>query len=192
MTEQHVIYTEKRDLEARKDIKNQDLAFEKKYAEHLKIHKENLDRLNNKSETVVKTMKDGVSEQLMTTEKRSEDPFFRFTKLGPTLTQHPDHVEVRIEIPEHSKHDLQLTTNTKEVVLNFNRRYDDSHSPTKGIVNKLHKVETYTTRLTTDHILNPKSSSHLSCQIRALNTQASHPNFRGAKRLILHPLLVAT
>jgi HSP20 family molecular chaperone IbpA len=157
MTNTHLSHVEMRDQAARKDIKNQDLAFEKKYAEHLKIHQENLNRLNNQNETVVKTMKDGVTEQLMNTVKRSDDPFFRFTKLSPILTQHPDHVEVKVEIPEHSKQDVQLTTNTKEVVINFNRRYDDSHSPAKGIVNKLHKVETYTTRLATDHILDPKS-----------------------------------
>ncbi len=157
MTEKHNSHVEIRDLSARKDIKNQDIAFEKKYAENLKIHSENLSRLNAQNETVVKSIKDGVTEQLMNTVKRTEDPFFRFTKIGPTLIQHPDHVEVKVKIPEHSKQDIQLTTNSKEVLVNFNRRYDDTHSPEKGVVNKLHKVETYTTRLTTDHILDPKS-----------------------------------
>ena len=157
MTNTHLSHVKIRDTAAKSDIKNQDLAFEKKYAQHLKVHKENMDRLNTQNESVVKTMKDGVSEILMNTEKRSDDPFFRFTKLNPVLTQHPEHIEVKIEIPEHSKQDLQVTTNTKEVVVNFNRRYDDTHSPSKGVVNKLHKVETYTTRLATDHILNPKS-----------------------------------
>lgn len=58
MTNTHLSHVEARDLSARKDIKNQDIAFEKKYAEHLDIHKENLNRLNTQNETVVKTMKD--------------------------------------------------------------------------------------------------------------------------------------
>jgi HSP20 family molecular chaperone IbpA len=154
---QHAKTTQERDLEFRKEVKNQDLSFEKKYGEHLKKHQDDLLRLDQQKEKVSQGLKTALTDQMVTTSKRSQDSFYRFVDLKPSLAHHPDHVEVQVAVPEHSKQDLQLTTNGKEVIVNFNRRYDDTSRPMKGVVNKMHKVETYTTRLTTDYILNPKT-----------------------------------
>jgi HSP20 family molecular chaperone IbpA len=88
--------------------------------------------------------------------KRSDDPFYRFTELKPTLKEFEDRVEIKVEVPEHSKSDVQLTLHGKEAILSLNRRYDDTRKD-GFITNKLHKVESFTTRLGTSHFLDPKS-----------------------------------
>ena len=87
---------------------------------------------------------------------RSDDPFYRFTELKPSLKKFENHIEISVPVPEYSKSDIQLTINNKDAILNFNRRYDDVRQD--GVsTNKLHKVETYTTKLTTDFFLDAKS-----------------------------------
>jgi HSP20 family molecular chaperone IbpA len=101
-------------------------------------------------------MKTDLKETLETSVKRSDDPFYKFTQLDPTLKQFEDRVEVSVKIPDHAKTDVQLTIHGKEAIINFNRRYDDSRKE-NGSTNKLHKVESFTSRLMTNHHLDPKS-----------------------------------
>lgn len=157
LTDSHNSQIETRDNEFRKGLKTQDLMFEDKYGATLKKHNDDLQRLNDTNDKVVTKLKEGLKTELKQTIERADDPFYQFTEIRPVLTQYPDYVEIKVEVPEHSKQDLQLTFNNKEAIVNFNRRHDDTHSPVKGVVNKIHKVETFTTRLTTDVALNPKS-----------------------------------
>jgi HSP20 family molecular chaperone IbpA len=156
LTTSHGEALEVRDGEFRKGLKSQDQMFEKKYADTMKAHEENFGRLNERHEKVISKMKTDLSEKLTGTISRSDDPFYSFSHLDLKLTQFPDRVEVSVEVPEHAKGDIQLTTNNKEVIVNFNRRYDDVKKD-GGVTSKLHKVETFTTRLATDLILNPKT-----------------------------------
>lgn len=156
LTDSHVNAVEVRDNEFRKGLKEQDLMFEQKYAHSMKVQNEDFKRLSDRHEKVISKMKSELHEQLKTAVTRSDDPFYQFTELRPTLTQYPDRVEIKVPVPEHSKKDIQLTINNKEAIVNFNRRYDDARKD-NGVVNKLHKVESFTSRLMTEHILNPKS-----------------------------------
>jgi HSP20 family molecular chaperone IbpA len=156
VTETHNKTLEVRDDKFRKGIKDQDVVFEAKYVETLKAKNEdlkNLDDLNNK---VLSKMKDDLKETLVTSVKKSDDPFYRFTEMKPKLTQFEDRVEITVDVPDHSKEDLLLTINGKEAIINFNRRYDDTRKEA-GVTNKLHKVESFSTRLATQHHLDPKS-----------------------------------
>lgn len=157
LTDSHNSQIEIRDGEFRKGLKTQDLMFEDKYNVTLKKHNEDLQRLNDTNEKVVTKLKEGLKTELKKTIERADDPFYQFTEIKPVLTQFPDRVEIKVEVPEHSKQDIQLTINNKDAIVNFNRRHDDTHTPVKGVVNKIHKVETFTTRLTTESILNPKA-----------------------------------
>jgi HSP20 family molecular chaperone IbpA len=66
-------------------------------------------------------------------------------------------VEIAVEIPEHSKQDIQLTINGKDAIVSFNRRYSDANKVEDGTINKISKVETFTSRLPTQHFLDAKS-----------------------------------
>ncbi len=156
LTNTHTQVVEVRDKEFRKDLKGQDLMFEQKYAEHLKIKNDDIKKLDELNTKVLTKMKTDLKETLETSVKRSDDPFYKFTQLDPILKQFEDRVEVSVKIPDHAKTDVQLTIHDKEAIINFNRRYDDSRKD-NGSTNKLHKVESFTTRLMTNHHLDPKS-----------------------------------
>jgi hypothetical protein len=153
----HADHVEQRDGEYRKGLKEQDQFFEKKFAGQLKTHQKSLADLEAKNQKVVEDLKASLTKELTKTAARNGDPFYKFEALNPTLTQHPDRVEIRVAVPDHSKQDLQLTVNGKEAVVLFNRRYADASRTNDGVINKVNKVETFTTRLQTGSILDARS-----------------------------------
>lgn len=157
LTTAHASHIEVRDGEYRKGLKVQDQDFEKKYADNLKFRGAELKQLEDLNKKVVEKMKDGMAQELKTSIIRSDDPFYAFTELKPTLKKFEDRVEISVTIPDHAKEDLQLTINGKQAIVNFNRRYDDTHKAPDKSINKVHKVESFSTRLETGHHLDPKS-----------------------------------
>ena len=156
MTEHHNKTIQDRDQVFRKGIKDQDLMFEKKYAVTLNNHNENLGRLDEKNKEVVNRMKDHLGKQINTAANKKDDPFYEFTELKPQLTNTPDGIIIKVAIPEHSKQDVSLSLNNKEAIINYTRRHNDVRK-TADATSKLQKVESFSTRLMTDHILNPKT-----------------------------------
>jgi HSP20 family molecular chaperone IbpA len=156
LTESHNKHLQVRDKEFRRGIKDQDLVFEKKYSDSLQTKNEDMKRLDDLNTKVLTKMKSDLKETLETSVKRSDDPFYRFTQLNPTLKQFEDRVEISVAIPDHAKTDIQLTIHDKEAIINFDRRYDDSRKEA-GTTSKLHKVESFTSRLMTNIHLDPKS-----------------------------------
>jgi HSP20 family molecular chaperone IbpA len=152
----HQDQLEVRDREFRKGLKVQDQIFEKKYAEQLEVKNGDYQRLSNKHEQVLDKMKAELQDKLEYHVSRSDDPFYKFTLLRPELKHFEDRIEIKVEVPDHSKADLQLTTNNKEAILTFNRRHDDIRKE-GTVTNKVHKVESFTTRLMTEYHLDPKS-----------------------------------
>ena len=156
LSDTHNKTLEVRDDKFRKSIKDQDVMFEAKYVENLKGKNEDLKNLSDLNDKVLNKMKDDLKETLVTSVKKSDDPFYRFTEMKPKLNQFEDRVEVALDVPDHAKEDVLLTINGKDAIIHFNRRYDDTRKEA-GIINKVHKVESFTTNLKTDHHLDPKS-----------------------------------
>lgn len=152
----HEDFLQVRDDNFRKGLKDQDLMFEKKYADTMKKNNEEFTKLQALNAKVMTKMKTDLSEKLKTSVDRSDDTFYSFTQLSPKLKTFADRVEISVPVPDHAKADIQLTTNGKEAILNFNRRYDDAQK-LDGVLSQLHKVESFTTRLQTDHHLDSKS-----------------------------------
>lgn len=157
MTHAHTGHIEKRDGEYRKGLKDQDLFFEKKYEAQLKRHTEDFKTLQEKNQKVVDGLKENLTKEITKVSSRHDDPFFKFESLKPKLTHFDDRIEVSVSIPDHSKQDLQLTTNGKEAVLSFNRRYADASKDVDGTINKVNKIESFTTRLQSNYFLDAKS-----------------------------------
>ena len=156
LTTTHNKTLETRDKTFRKGIKDQDEVFEKKYGQTLNDQTENLKRLGDLNNKVLSKLKGDLSETLKASVQRSDDPFYSFIELKPTLKQFEDRVEISVVIPEHAKTDVQLTMHGKEAIISFSRRYDDTRKEAETS-NTLHKVESFTTRLLTSHHLDPKS-----------------------------------
>jgi HSP20 family molecular chaperone IbpA len=157
MTESHNHHIEKRDGEYRRGLKDQDLFFEKKYADQLTRHNHDFKTLEEKNRKVIDDLKMNLTSEISNVSKKNDDPFYKFETLKPKMKTFEDRIEIEVAVPEHAKSDVQLTTNGKEAVLTFNRRYADATRTPEGTIHKINKVESFTTRLQTDHVLNPKS-----------------------------------
>lgn len=157
MTEVHTNHLEQKDQNYRKGLKDQDLFFEKKYAGQFSTHNEQYKRLEDKNKKLVEDLKTSLTKEITKTSDRNNDPFFKFETLKPKLKSFEDRVEISVEIPEHSKQDVQLTFNGKEAIISFNRRFADASKEVDGTINKINKVETFTSRLQTGTFLNAKT-----------------------------------
>jgi hypothetical protein len=160
MSKDHEKLYSKKDLLQREDLKQQELFFEKRYADTYKRHNEHFEVLDGVHDKVVKKMQADLTKQVEFKNARSEDPFFQFVELKPTLEHTEDGVKIQVKGPDHSKQDLQLNLNDKEAIVNFNRRYIDNQKDDQGNVSRVSKIETLSTRLQTGVHLDPKSVKH--------------------------------
>lgn len=157
MVTQHEDLYKKRDTLHREDFTNQDLFFEKRYAEQHKRHGEHLKTLEGVHGKIVKDMQSDLTKKVEFKQTRDQDPFFQFVELKPTVEQTEQGVRIQVQVPDHSKQDIQLNLNGKEAVVNFNRRYIDTQKDDKGNSSRVSKIETLTSRLNTGVHLDPKS-----------------------------------
>ncbi len=153
----HTNHYEQKDKDFRKGLSEQELFFEKKYSAQLDRHKEEFKVLDAKNKKVVEDLKTHLTQEIKKTADRNDDPFFKFETLKPRLAYFEDRVEVRVDIPEHSKEDVQLTVNGKEAIVGFTRRFADANKDLDGTINKINKIESFSTRLKTDYFLDAKS-----------------------------------
>lgn len=157
MTTVHTDHLEQKDTEFRKGLKDQDKFFEKKFEGQLKSHNQTFKQLEDKNKKVLDDLKLGLTAEIKKTADRNDDPFFKFETLKPRFKTFEKHIEVQVDVPDHSKQDVQLTVNGKEAVVSFNRRFADASKEADGTINKVNKVESFSTRLQTGHFLNAKS-----------------------------------
>lgn len=140
-----------------KGLKDQALLFEKKYSDSLKKNSEDYKKMEELNKKSLNSLKTAMHKEIKLTESRQADPFYEFIELKPQLSKTPDGYEVRVTVPEYAKHDVVMTTNTKEIVLTMNRRYADNRKDESGTTTKINKVESMVTRLPVDNVLNPKT-----------------------------------
>lgn len=156
MTKTHSDHIEVRDTDYRKGLKDQDLFFEKKYGAQLEKNNGQFKVLEEQNKKVIAGLKEDLTKELSKAAVRNDDPFYKFEKLQPRFKVLENTVEVQVEVPDHSKQDVQLTLNGKEAIVSFNRRYSDASKSEDGTINKINKVESFTTRLQTGVILEAK------------------------------------
>lgn len=157
LTDTHNAHIEQKDDHYRKGLKDQDLFFEKKYETQLARHNEDFKALEEKNKDVIEKLKSNLTGQITHIASKNDDPFYKFEALAPRLKQTETGVEISLEVPEHSKEAVTLSFNGKEAIISMNRRYSDANKTHDGTINKVNKVETFTTRIQTPEILDPKS-----------------------------------
>jgi hypothetical protein len=145
------------DKDFRADSKDQDLSFEKRYSDKLITQNSMFKKLEENNRKFIQDLKKALTTEIQLAEDRSSDPFYKFDALKPELTHFDNHVEIKIKVPDYSRQDMQLTLNDKEAVLTYNRRYADASKDTMGTINKINKIESFTTRLQTEFHLDSKS-----------------------------------
>jgi hypothetical protein len=137
--------------------KDQDLSFEKRYSDKLVTQNSMFKKLEENNKKFIQELKKTLTNEIQLAENRSTDPFYKFDALKPELTHFDNHVEIKIKVPDYSKQDMQLTLNDKEAVLTYSRRYADASKDMAGTINKINKIESFTTRLQSEFHLDPKS-----------------------------------
>ncbi len=157
LVKNHSEQLETRNREFRKGLKEQDLFFEKKFTDQIGRHEGSFKELEKENKRIIEKLKDSLTKEIAISTNRSEDPFYKFEKLNPKLKHLEDGVEIEVKVPEYSKQDLQLSINGKEAVVSFNRRYHDASKSEEGTINKINKVESFTSRVMTEYHLDPKS-----------------------------------
>lgn len=146
---------QKRDDDFRLKFQEQDQFFEKKFAEQLSSHHSQLQNLDKRFDSISKNMKQDLMTKIDAVKSKKDDIFFEFTELNSRIKDQGDHYQVEVELPEYARKDLNLSTNNKEIILTFNRRYQD-HAEKNGVKHRVNKIETLTSRIPTEHHLNPK------------------------------------
>lgn len=157
LTDEHTHHLSNENENFRKAYRNQDLFFEKRYEEQLKGHEETFQKLKAKNDTLLNSLKENLSSSIALVSQKNGDPFYKFETLSPKLKHFDDHVEISVEVPEYSKKDVQISFNGKEAILTMNRRYQDAARTENGTINKVSKVESFSTRIPTESVLNAKS-----------------------------------
>ncbi len=157
ITDTHNAHVEKKDENYKKGLKDQDLFFEKKYESQLTRHNTDFKTLEEKNKNVIEKLKSSLTTQISHIASKNDDPFYKFEALAPRLKQTDTGVEISMEVPEHSKEAVTISFNGKEAIVSMNRRYNDANKAHDGTINKVNKVESFTTRLQTPDILDPKS-----------------------------------
>ncbi len=147
------------DKNYREGLKDLKKFYSDKYNINQTQYKAEADNLDGRFNNLMNNMKNKFSQELKRTEDRLSDQFYQFSELRPTWRETEKGVEVKVKVPEYSKQDLQLSLNRKEIVLHFNRRYSDQNQSLDGTVNRLNKVETYSSRIQTGILLDPKKIS---------------------------------
>lgn len=139
-----------------KTAADRDQLFEKKYQTQLAQHQSYEDNLNKLHSNTIEKAKASLHKTLTLEKERSNDDFFNFTELKPTIKELPDGYELRIKVPDYAKEEVTLTTNHKELVLSANRRFKDERTDESGVLKKVSKVESLVSRIPVDQVLSPR------------------------------------
>jgi hypothetical protein len=139
-----------------KTLAEQDQFYEKKFQSNLGTHSAYLKNLENRHAEVVNSMKKSVLNSTELAKTRSLDPFYNFTELKPTLEETEKGWILKMNVPEHSKDHVSLTTNNKEIIVSVNRRFNEERVDSDGTKNRIQKVETALTNLPVKTMIDPR------------------------------------
>jgi hypothetical protein len=157
MSDIHATNLKNLDKEYREGLKDQKIFFEGKFKNQFEQQNASFKRIENKNKILIQDLKNNLTKEISKIAERNDDPFYQFESIKPRLKEFEDRVEIEVDIPEYSKQDAQLSLNEREAIVNFSRRYHDATRMEDGTINKVNKVESYTTRLPTQRLLDHKS-----------------------------------
>lgn len=156
LTSTHESHKKVRDSEFKRDVRTQQHFHENRFTTVKNAHEGEFKNLSELNKKIINKSKAELASELTILADRQDDPFFQFRELRPKIKENADSIEVSVEVPDHSKKDMMLTLNKKEIVLTFNRRFVDVHKNEAG-EQRINKVESLSNRIVTTHHLDAKS-----------------------------------
>jgi len=129
-------------------------AFEKEYAQLNKEQELVLSNLVGKKESLIHQLKDKLKNVAKLGMKKSEDPFYAFAKLAAKLTQHEKGYTIDFKVAPHEAKNITMRAEKRELRFNMERNHKFT-SNSEGTINKMNKVESYSSKMPVKNIIDP-------------------------------------
>jgi HSP20 family molecular chaperone IbpA len=156
MNKEHVAITERVRTEQAKALVDKQAAFEAQYAQQAQKHLASQELLEGLNTQAIQKGEEAALKRINAAKERTDDQFFEFTELRPTLEEKLDSYVLKIKIPEYAKEEVMLTANPKEMVLTSNRRHRAERKDEDGTIRKVDKVESLVSRIPVGSVLDAK------------------------------------
>jgi len=157
ISDAHSSHLKNLDQGYREGLKDQEVFFEGKFKNQFEQQNASFKRIEEKNKVLLQDLKNALTKEISKMAERQDDSFYQFESIKPRLKELDDRIEIEVDVPEYSKQDIQLSINQKEAIVNFNRRYHDASRLEDGTINKVNKVESYSTRLQIQRLLDHKT-----------------------------------
>lgn len=139
-------------VKTKKQQKSFEKAYEDKYQSQVKAIK-NLEKQKLVFEDKIR--KDLLNKTDIIYEK-SQDPFYDFVEIDPTLEETKDSLIVKIKVPEHLKDKVIVNPRRKELNISLARNHEDTQDNGKGFSRKVNRFETAVTTIPLDFFVDGK------------------------------------
>ncbi len=135
---------------------------EKKYAENYKKNEYALQNLVGKKETLLDKLKSHLKKEITKEMALDKDPFYQMHKIEPKvyLNEAADKYIVELPVSEHEVQGVKLTGYKREIKISMDRNFDFKKTGDTGIKNEMKRIETVTSKIPVEHILDSKSIKH--------------------------------
>ena len=90
---------------------------------------------------------------------KDQDPFYQLTKVEPKVSFNPQNKQylVEISLPKHERESVNLTAYDREIKISMDRDFSFDKTNKKGTRNSLKRIESITSKIPVEHILDSKS-----------------------------------
>ncbi len=104
-------------------ILQKDLTFKKKFKLLTESHQKILNRMKEKFDQDIKEIIDNQSALKDGLLKKSDDSFYRISKIEPEIAEFDNHYIVTVKIPEHEKDNLRIFSDKRDLKLKVTREF---------------------------------------------------------------------
>ena len=130
--------------------------FFQRYNDLKNNHKKILNRLSSRFAHDINNLK----RDFLTTKNKisglQKDAFYRQKKISTNVDDKGTYYEITVEIPRSEGKNLSLTTNTREIKLNFNRKFNNEYQDSDNSYNSSYIGESINKRLSLKDIVSEK------------------------------------
>jgi HSP20 family molecular chaperone IbpA len=130
--------------------------FQIRYDKMVKEHSGVMSRLKDTLTKEINNFKLKHSQKLATAQLKQEDPFYKTSVIGPTITEDKEAYYFAIKTPEHEKDQYTISGHKREIKLSFARKhFDDTRSMDES--HSTRRTESLTKTFGVKDIVNPRN-----------------------------------
>ncbi len=151
----------KKELDEVKQINSQQIEqkkylYENKYSGAQAEHEKSIQNLEKRKAEIVQNISRQLVSDIKLKVKKSDDDFYRFSKLEPRLKDIGDKYQIEVPAPETEINAISLTGEERQLRISFNRNFEEKIKEKDGSFNSVNRVESYMSKLNVDEIIDPK------------------------------------